>query len=54
MGMRREMGMRRGTGIGMRMGTLYNSIIWSNSKYSINVTITQRGRTVTIINIQIT
>jgi len=45
------MGMRRETGIRMHMGTLYNSIIWSNSKYSVNVTITQRGRTVTVINI---
>jgi len=49
--MRKGMGMRRGTGIGMRISTLYNGIAWSNSKYSINVTITQRGRTITIVNI---
>jgi len=34
------MGMRRETGIGMYIGTLYNSIAWFNSKYSINITIT--------------
>jgi hypothetical protein len=43
--------MHRGIGIEMRIGTLHNSIIWFNSKYSINITITQRGRTVTVINI---
>jgi hypothetical protein len=43
--------MRRGMGMGMRMGTLYNGIVWSNSKYSVNITITQRGRTVIIVNI---
>jgi len=39
--------------MGMRMGTLYNSIAWSNSRYSANVTLTQRGRTVTVVNIKI-
>jgi len=43
--------MRRETGMRMRIGTLYNGIAWSNSKYSVNVTITQRGRTVTVVNI---
>ena len=45
--------MCRGIGMGMRMGTLYNSIAWSNSRYSANVTLTQRGRTVTVVNIKI-
>ena len=37
--------------MGMRMGTLYNGIVQSNSKYNINVALTQIGRTTIVVNI---
>ena len=41
--------------IGMRIGTLYNGIIQSNSGYSIDIAFTQMQirRTITVVNIKI-
>ena len=51
MGMYRRIRTEMCKGMGMRIDTLYNGIAWFNSKYSVNITITQRVRTVTVVNI---